>query len=155
VVWLYNNQLAELPSVLCELPALRVLELGKNRLTTIDGIERCRGLEELSVSGNPIERLPDAIAALQRLRKLDVAGTRLDAAEHARVRAALPGCEIVGEPAVAAADRKPYSMKARYAVGDVLAHPTFGVGEVRKLRADNQIEVAYGDDVKLLAHGRG
>jgi hypothetical protein len=155
VAWLYNNKLAELPAALCGLPALRVLELGKNQLRSVDGIERCTALEELGLGDNPIDHLPDGIGALAKLRKLDVGRTLLDADAHARLRAALPGCEIVGKPVAAAADRKPYSMKATYAVDDTLAHPTFGVGVVRKLLADKRIEVAFDAGVKILAHGRG
>lgn len=48
---------------------------------------------------------------------------------------------------------QPYSLKLRYAVGDLILHPKFGKGAV--LTADDtQIEVIVAEGKKKLAHGR-
>jgi hypothetical protein len=77
VAHLFNNELAALPPALVGLPALRELRVGRNRLTTIDGVERCRALVELDVMDNRIARLPDAIGELASLQRLNVAGNPL------------------------------------------------------------------------------
>jgi hypothetical protein len=48
----------------------------------------------------------------------------------------------------------PYSPKERYAVGQVLRHPTFGYGIVNAVR-DDKVQVAFKADEKTLIHGRG
>jgi hypothetical protein len=47
---------------------------------------------------------------------------------------------------------KNYSMKAHFALGDKLAHPTFGEGIVGKLIYPNKLEVIFRTDVKVLIH---
>ena len=48
-----------------------------------------------------------------------------------------------------------YRPALRYEVGDMVSHPTFGLGPVTKLLADQKIEVTFESGVKVLVHGRG
>jgi hypothetical protein len=52
------------------------------------------------------------------------------------------------------ASAKPYSPKDTYAAGDVLNHPTFGVGVTSAVKDPTKIEVIFEGGVKLLAQGR-
>jgi hypothetical protein len=46
-----------------------------------------------------------------------------------------------------------YSAKEKFAVDEVVAHPTFGIGLVQEVRGD-KIQVAFKADVKTLVHGK-
>jgi hypothetical protein len=52
-------------------------------------------------------------------------------------------------------DARAYSPNERYAVGDVLRHPSFGVGVVAATPAAQRIEVAFPSERKFLVHDRG
>jgi hypothetical protein len=52
-------------------------------------------------------------------------------------------------------EARTYSPNDRYAVGDVLRHPSFGVGVVAATPAANRIEVAFPSERKFLVHDRG
>jgi hypothetical protein len=54
-----------------------------------------------------------------------------------------------------AASARAYSVRERFAVGDFVRHPTFGVGLVTALPAAQKMEVAFADGRKLLMHDRG
>ena len=49
---------------------------------------------------------------------------------------------------------KRYSPKDKYAPGDVVEHPTFGVGVATALKDATKIEVLFEDGAKVLVHGR-
>lgn len=49
---------------------------------------------------------------------------------------------------------KPYSPKDTYTAGDVLQHPTFGVGVASVVKDPTKVEVIFEGGVKLLAQGR-
>ena len=49
---------------------------------------------------------------------------------------------------------KNYSPKEKYQSGDVLKHPTFGVGVTTAVKDDSKIEVLFEGGSKLLVHGR-
>ena len=49
---------------------------------------------------------------------------------------------------------KPYSPKEKYQSGDVLKHPTFGVGVTTAVKDESKIEVLFEGGSKLLVHGR-
>jgi hypothetical protein len=52
------------------------------------------------------------------------------------------------------ADARRYSPKESYAPGDVMEHPTFGVGVTIAVRDSTKIEVLFDDGSKVLVHGR-
>jgi hypothetical protein len=47
-----------------------------------------------------------------------------------------------------------YSVRDRYEVGESLEHPTLGKGTVVKLADGGKIEVAFGEDRRVLVHNR-
>ena len=49
---------------------------------------------------------------------------------------------------------KNYSPKEKYQSGDVLKHPTFGVGVTTAVKDESKIEVLFEGGSKLLVHGR-
>ncbi|HAU38724.1 MAG TPA: hypothetical protein DCX07_13540 [Phycisphaerales bacterium] len=48
-----------------------------------------------------------------------------------------------------------YSMKEVYRVGEVISHPTFGVGFVEKIASDKSFYALFCDSVKLLGMNVG
>ncbi len=48
---------------------------------------------------------------------------------------------------------KPYGLKAKFALGDKIKHPSFGDGIVGKLIYPNKLEVIFRTDIKVLIHG--
>jgi hypothetical protein len=56
---------------------------------------------------------------------------------------------------VAGRPRKPYDPKARFAIGEVVEHPSFGVGLVTLLPGPQKVEIAFQSGAKLLTHDRG
>jgi hypothetical protein len=74
-------------------------------------------------------------------------------------RAARPRAQVVPFDALLAekrvADARPYAAARRYAVDDVVDHPSFGRGFVSAVRDGGKIEVTFRSDVKVLVHGRG
>jgi hypothetical protein len=48
-----------------------------------------------------------------------------------------------------------YGMTERFAAGDLVNHPNFGLGLVTALKDVNKIEVVFSDGVKVLLHRRG
>jgi hypothetical protein len=53
------------------------------------------------------------------------------------------------------ADAKAYSPNARYAVDEIVRHPSFGLGVVVSLPAAQKVEVDFRGGRKLLLHDRG
>lgn len=49
---------------------------------------------------------------------------------------------------------RPYAMTERFALGDLVAHSTFGLGMVTALKDVNKIEVVFSDGPKVLMHRR-
>jgi hypothetical protein len=49
---------------------------------------------------------------------------------------------------------KRYSTKDKYTPGDVVEHPTFGIGITKTVKDETKIEVLFKDGLKLLVHGR-
>jgi len=49
---------------------------------------------------------------------------------------------------------KDYSPKDKYQSGDVLKHPSFGVGVTTAVKDETKIEVLFEGGSKLLVHGR-
>jgi len=49
---------------------------------------------------------------------------------------------------------RPYSPNDKYQPGDVLKHPSFGVGVTTAIKDGTKIEVLFEGGSKLLIHGR-
>jgi len=49
---------------------------------------------------------------------------------------------------------RPYSMSVRFAVGDLVAHTTFGLGVVTAERESSKIDIVFPDGPKVLMQGR-
>tara|TARA_B100000795_G_scaffold204097_1_gene157691 strand:- start:1680 stop:1997 length:318 start_codon:yes stop_codon:yes gene_type:complete len=66
------------PEIFTQLPALKRLDLGCNRLIEIDSrISQLTQLEELWLNENPLEALPIGLDQNRKLRVLDLRQTRL------------------------------------------------------------------------------
>jgi len=50
-------------------------------------------------------------------------------------------------------DILPYKTSESFKKGEVVQHPTFGVGIVEEVRSSNKVAVFFRDGEKLLAHG--
>jgi len=50
--------------------------------------------------------------------------------------------------------KKEYTLRGKFTVGDVIQHPTFGVGFVQSNLSNEKIEVLFQDDFKNLVHGK-
>lgn len=72
-----NNTFTEIPAVLGALPRLRMALFKTNAITTIAEDALPPSLQWLVLTGNRIERLPDAMGRLAHLEKLSLAGNRL------------------------------------------------------------------------------
>jgi hypothetical protein len=53
------------------------------------------------------------------------------------------------------AEIAPYKTNPSFGKGDVIQHPSFGVGIVEEVRSTNKIAVFFRDGEKLLVHGIG
>lgn len=49
-------------------------------------------------------------------------------------------------------DALKYSIKTKFALGDVISHPTFGDGVIEKTKDGNKIDVIFESDIKTLVH---
>lgn len=48
-----------------------------------------------------------------------------------------------------------YRPVERFAAGDVIDHPTFGLGVVNRVLADGKVDVVFQAEMKTLVHARG
>jgi len=71
---LSQNQFDHVPAFLAELPRLRVISLGYNKITNVDILfnEKMCSLEILDISNNKIKTLSDNIAYLDKLEHLNI-----------------------------------------------------------------------------------
>lgn len=63
--------------------------------------------------------------------------------------------QALWEKSVNAAAPMPYSMTGNFKAGDVINHPTFGLGAVQKFMRPNTIEVLFQDSLRNLRCGGG
>ena len=49
---------------------------------------------------------------------------------------------------------KPYSMRAEFALDDLIVHSVFGHGVVTALQPDHKLEVLFKNGYKVLIHGQ-
>jgi len=75
---LYNRWLTHLPDSLGNLPALKLLDLGMNKLIDLPKtIGKLSNLEELYLDGNKLKTLPDSIGNILSLKILNLFGNQL------------------------------------------------------------------------------
>jgi hypothetical protein len=121
VLYLYTNQLAEVPKGLDKLTQLNVLNLGDNQLTNVKGLEKLTQLKKLSLYknqltevkglenfteltylnlyGNQLTKLPKDLEKLTQLEDLDLQhNPNLTKAQIAELQKALPNCKISSSP---------------------------------------------------------
>ena len=77
---LYNNSIEEVGEELAAVPTLRVLMLGKNRISRISALEPLAKLDVLDLHSNLISRI-EGLSTLAELRVLNLAGNRLSVVE--------------------------------------------------------------------------
>ena len=66
---------------------------------------------------------------------------------------AVPSIDIVAH--MAGREQRAYSANTGFALGDVVKHPSFGLGVVTALPGSQKMEVTFEVGSKLLAHDRG
>lgn len=95
----------------------------------------------------------DPSAATKKPASIRVAGPK--AASSPRKSNAVP-IEELWTQAMNKTSRhsKEYSIKTKFELGDLIAHPTFGPGIVEKVFDQNKIEVLFRDDYRTLIHNK-
>jgi hypothetical protein len=117
-------------------------------------VERPHGLRptHLDDTGQWSEEEEEALAceaaALDPLLEKLVAARYPEAIEGWRAAALLPKARH------AQVSGRPYRANERFALGEVVEHPTFGLGVVEELRAPNKVVIVFGIDRKTLVHAR-
>lgn len=87
---------SELPKEIAELQQLRSVDFTDGVLTNVDGLAGLENLDELYLYGCHLKTLPADLSHWKKLKHLGLTGNPyISDAEKARVKAALPGCEIV------------------------------------------------------------
>jgi hypothetical protein len=51
-------------------------------------------------------------------------------------------------------DKKEYTIRAKFLIGDYIVHPSFGEGFVQANLSNDRIEVLFRNDIKNLVHGK-
>jgi len=89
------NGIQSIPIELAELKNLKELDLTDNvALSAVDNVEKISSLESLSLYGCSLERLPERIGDLKKLRYLGLIGNQIDKQEQQRIKEALPDCVV-------------------------------------------------------------
>lgn len=95
-IYLKSNRFAAVPETLKDLPALTDVDLSFNPIADVPAwFAQKKGLKNVSLSSTTLTKLPEDLSAWQSLQSLQLGDTRLDAAEMARIRKALPNVAIV------------------------------------------------------------
>lgn len=84
-----------LPNEIIECKNLKKIDLTDGIIKNIDNLTKLPNLESLSLFGNHLKKLPDNIADMKKLKYLGLKGNQLTKQEIARIRKALPDCEII------------------------------------------------------------
>jgi len=89
------NTIREIPKEIVELKKLKILDLTDNLgLEDIENIVLLENLEELYLFGCHLRKLPNDISRLKKLKKIGLAGNNFNEKEKARIKQALPNCEV-------------------------------------------------------------
>lgn len=89
------NNISKIPIELGELTELNVIDFTDNSgVSNIDNLTKLTKLEKLLLYGCNLKKLPVNIGDLRNLKFLGLTGNDLDEVEKARIKRALPNCEI-------------------------------------------------------------
>ncbi len=96
-LYVNDNALTQLPEELGTCPKLEYLNADRNKLTTLPAsIGKLSSLKWLRLNGNQLTALPSDLSGLAtNLRRLYLKGNPIPDPEKARIKAALPNCEII------------------------------------------------------------
>ena len=84
-----------MPKEIAQLKQLKLLDLTDNAgLEDVDNLAKMPSLERLLLYGCNLTKLPDNIGDLKNLKELGLVGNNLNKAEQARIRKALPNCDV-------------------------------------------------------------
>ena len=90
-----RNLLTELPASIGSLDELRWLRLNRNRLTALpEALGSLPQLERLYLRHNALTNLPAALLESTSLQALFLEGNPIPPAEQARIKAAMPACDV-------------------------------------------------------------
>jgi len=76
-VWLQHNEMSSVPSSLCRLPHIQVLDLSNNRLRELPDVSGLRNMHAFKCSSNLLESLPRSVSDLKSLKTMEMAENRL------------------------------------------------------------------------------
>lgn len=89
------NAISTIPNELAELNKLELVDLTDNSgLTNVDVLTKLHNLQYLYLFGCGLTKLPDNINELKNLKELGLVGNHIEIAEQARIKKALPKCDI-------------------------------------------------------------
>ena len=95
-IYLRDNQFAEVPEALKDLPSLTDVDLSGNPVSEIpEWLAKKEGLEFLSFSRTKVTKLPADLSAWRCLKALQLGELQMAPDEMARIRKALPDVAIV------------------------------------------------------------
>lgn len=108
LLYLNSNDFKVIPSVISQLTNLKAFSIGGNEINEqqiIELITLVPGIETLYLGDLKLTRLPDEVAKLKNLKKLDLSNYQDDpqtantfsAEEQKRIKGLLPDCEVIFE----------------------------------------------------------
>lgn len=116
-----------------------------HHVVVMDG-EKIVKVECKVCSGRHAYKSPQAAAAEPKVRSTQPKASRQPVTSKKQSATV----EAMWEKAVAGAAPVPYSMTGCFRSGDVIDHPTFGLGAVQKFMRPNTIEVLFQDSLRNL-----
>lgn len=150
------NRLTRIPS-LAGFSELRSLDVQRNRLTTLEGLEHLTGLTQLVANDNALATLPD-LGRLSRLTRLDLQRNQLDTVEGVQHLTLLTQLDLSDNRLATLPERIHWLVRVRYvnlSANRLVALP-IGIGRMTALTqlnlADNRLSelpAAFGDLVNL------
>ncbi|MDZ3991293.1 leucine-rich repeat domain-containing protein [Pseudomonas sp. Teo4] len=150
------NRLTRLPS-LAGFSELRSLDVQRNRLTTLEGLEHLTGLTQLVANDNALVSLPD-LGRLSRLTRLDLQRNQLETVEGVQHLTLMTQLDLSDNRLAALPEHIHWLVRVRYvnlSANRLAALPT-GIGRMTALTqlnlADNRLSdlpVTFGDLVNL------
>lgn len=130
------------------------LDLMHTVVAMLDG--KPRRVRCLTCGGDHIYRMPASLkAALAAERKKAAATKKSKAAKKAKSggRGDVPDFEtLAGGKKLD--NPRPYAMTERFAGGELIQHPVFGMGIVAVVRGQDKIDVSFQTGVRTLLHNR-